>query len=58
MTQQIETMKELVGRIALADAAYYKYDAPIMTDREYDELCDELAELEQRSPDDTLHRTP
>jgi len=47
MTQQIETMKELVGRIALADAAYFKYDAPIMSDREYDGLCNELAELER-----------
>ena len=47
MTQKIESMRELVGRIALADAAYFKYDAPIMSDREYDELCDELAGLEQ-----------
>jgi DNA ligase (NAD+) len=47
MTQNIETMHELIERIAKADTAYYKHDTPVMTDREYDALCDELAELEQ-----------
>ena len=46
MTQNIEKMKDLVKRIALADVAYYKYDAPIMSDREYDELCNDLTYLE------------
>ena len=47
MTQNIGAMKKLVGRIALADAAYYMHDSRIMSDREYDELCDELASLER-----------
>ena len=47
MTQNIETMRELVSHITAADAAYYKHDSPIMTDREYDAIYDELAALEQ-----------
>jgi len=47
MTRNIETMKKLVEQIALADAAYYKYDAPIMSDKEYDGLCEELTNLER-----------
>ena len=42
----IPRMKELIGILRRADTAYYKYDAPIMTDREYDALYDELAMLE------------
>ena len=42
----IPRMKELIGILQRADTAYYKYDAPIMTDREYDALYDELAMLE------------
>ena len=29
--------------------AYYKYDKPIMTDKAYDKLYDELEELEQKT---------
>jgi len=36
MTQNIETMRELVERLSAADIAYYKHDNPIVTDREYD----------------------
>ena len=32
-----------------ADTAYYKHDDPIMTDREYDALFDELKMLEDNS---------
>ena len=45
----IPRMKELIGILRRADTAYYKYDAPIMTDREYDALYDELAMLEDAS---------
>ena len=42
----IKEMKELVARLQQADKAYYKYDEPVMTDRDYDELVDKLKKLE------------
>lgn len=42
-------MKELIARIKDADVAYYKHDAPIMTDRDYDQLYDELVQLEKET---------
>lgn len=45
----IEQMKALVRRLTEADIAYYKYDRPAMSDREYDKLYDELLELEKLS---------
>lgn len=39
-------MRELIRTINEADVAYYKYDNPSMTDREYDLLVDELKGLE------------
>ena len=47
MTQNIETMRKLVGQLAAADTAYYLRDDPILSDREYDALYDELIALEQ-----------
>ena len=41
-------MKELVEELSRASEAYYKYDKPIMTDKAYDKLYDELEELEQK----------
>lgn len=38
---------ELIDILRNADIAYYKNDNPIMTDREYDALMEELKELEQ-----------
>ncbi|MBQ8409106.1 MAG: NAD-dependent DNA ligase LigA, partial [Clostridia bacterium] len=43
---QIERMRELIAILIKADIAYYRDDAPIMLDREYDKLTDELKELE------------
>lgn len=40
-------IKELITEIGRADEAYYRDDAPVMTDREYDALIDELRELER-----------
>ncbi len=39
-------MKQLIEQIREADIAYYRDDAPVMTDREYDKLFDELKQLE------------
>ncbi len=46
---QLEKMRELIDKINKADEAYYKKDAPIMTDREYDEAVIELTMLEKVS---------
>ena len=40
-------MKELIEKLTAADVAYYKYDNPIMSDWEYDQLFDELIQLEK-----------
>lgn len=42
-----ERMLELIAMLNAADIAYYKYDKPSMTDREYDLLMDELKDLEK-----------
>jgi len=42
-------MRELISLIREADIAYYKFDAPVMTDREYDLLYDELLGLEKQT---------
>lgn len=39
-------MKDLISIISAADNAYYRDDAPEMSDREYDALMDELKDLE------------
>ena len=43
---KILRMKELIDKLKVADVAYYRDDNPIMTDREYDLLADELQKLE------------
>ena len=45
-TDKIMRMKELVNEIREEDIAYYKYDDPKLTDREYDLLVEELMDLE------------
>ena len=45
----LQRMKELIPLINEADTAYYKFDAPIMTDREYDLLYNELLALEKQT---------
>ncbi|MCM1508914.1 MAG: NAD-dependent DNA ligase LigA [Ruminococcus flavefaciens] len=42
-----ERMLELIAILNAADIAYYKYDNPSMTDREYNLLMDELNDLEK-----------
>ena len=43
---KILRMKELIGKLKVADVAYYRDDNPIMSDRDYDQLTDELLQLE------------
>ena len=42
-------MKSLIAKIKEADTAYYKYDNPVITDRDYDLLMDERRKLEQET---------
>ncbi|MFQ6936973.1 MAG: DNA ligase LigA-related protein [Oscillospiraceae bacterium] len=44
-----ERMQQLIRQIRQADTAYYKHDAPIMSDLEYDRLIDDLVALEEDS---------
>ena len=44
-----ERMQQLIRQIRQADTAYYKHDAPVMSDLEYDRLMDELVALEEES---------
>ncbi len=47
--KKYERMKELIDILKEADTAYYRDDAPTMTDREYDQLMDELKDLEGKT---------
>ena len=46
---KIERIKELVKVLSNASDAYYLYDKPIMSDKEYDKLYDELEALEKET---------
>ena len=46
---KIERIKELVGLLNKASDAYYVNDKPIMSDKKYDELYDELETLEKET---------
>ena len=43
---KINRMKELIETLNKASYAYYGKDKPIMSDKQYDELYDELSSLE------------
>ena len=42
-------MRELIEMINDADKAYFEDDKPIMTDKEYDALVEELTEIEKET---------
>lgn len=46
---KIGRIKELVGILQKAAYAYYGLDSPLMTDKEYDDLYDELSALEKET---------
>ncbi|MDF2882208.1 MAG: ligase LigA [Clostridiaceae bacterium] len=43
----LEEMKSLIKQLNEASTAYYKYDKPIMSDKDYDALYDRLEQLEK-----------
>lgn len=45
----LSRMRDIIKEIRQADIAYYKHDRPIMSDREYDQLYDELLDLEEKT---------
>ena len=46
---KIKRVKELNTLLQKASYAYYGLDKPIMSDKEYDDLYDELASLEKET---------
>lgn len=46
---KIGRIKELVGVLQKASYDYYGLDSPLMTDKEYDDLYDELSDLEKET---------
>ena len=49
MENKIERMKELIDVLNKASDAYYLNDNPIMSDKKYDDLMDELETLENET---------
>lgn len=49
MTKPTERMRELISLIHKADEAYYEHDTEIMSNKEYDLLCEELEDLEKKT---------
>lgn len=46
MEEKVSRIKEIVSLMRDASVAYYRDDNPIMTDKQYDDLYDELIQLE------------
>lgn len=46
---KLRRIKELTEKLHKASIAYYQYDNPIYTDKQYDDMYDELEKLEQES---------
>ena len=44
-----ERIKDLIKTLNEASVSYYKYDNPTMTDKQYDDLYDELSDLEKET---------
>lgn len=49
MDEKLNRIKELTKLLNKASDAYYVYDNPIMTDKQYDDLYDELTALEHET---------
>ena len=46
---KIERIKELTNKLHKACIAYYQYDNPVYTDKQYDDMYDELEKLEKET---------
>ena len=46
---KITQMKMLVSKLSEADTAYFKYDNPIISDRDYDIMVEKLKKLEKKT---------
>lgn len=46
---ELKRIKKLVEILSKASIAYYKFDKPIMSDKQYDDLYDELSKLEEET---------
>ena len=46
---KLNRIKELTEKLHKASVAYYQYDNPIMSDKQYDDLYDELEQLEKET---------
>ena len=58
MTDRAATYANLVARIREADAAYYRDDAPVLSDAEYDALRMELRAMEDLYPELVTEDSP
>ena len=47
--KKIENIRKLVNVLNDANKAYYRYDNPIMSDKQYDDLYDKLEKLEKET---------
>lgn len=48
-TTPVRAMRDLIRTLQQADIAYYRDDAPILSDHEYDKLYEQLQQLEQQT---------
>nr|WP_024835509.1 NAD-dependent DNA ligase LigA [Clostridium sp. 12(A)] len=46
---RVNRIKELINQLNMASIAYYKIDRPIISDKQYDDLYDELYSLEKET---------
>ena len=49
LLDKTERIKDLIKTLNEASVSYYKYDNPTMTDKQYDDLYDELLDLEKET---------
>ena len=49
LLDKTERIKDLIKTLNEASVSYYKYDNPTMTDKQYDDLYDELSDLEKET---------
>src|SRR5213592_1202883 len=58
MSSPAKRIAELREQIRFHDRKYYEQSRPVITDREYDRLMQELIDLEKENPDLVTHDSP